>query len=101
MGGFGKFRNPRWLTNVTQLPCHVRSSTHDVDLKGNDFRRIIHPQGLERRRGGFPEPLSLVQKVKKQQQQQQKKNNNNNNKIQTNKQKQKTKQNVIHESEFC
>ena len=34
---------PIWPT-LTQFPCHVTSSTHDVDLKGNNFRRTIHLQ---------------------------------------------------------
>ena len=45
MGFLEKFRNPS-LEIMTLFPRHVTSSTHDVDLKGNNFRRTIHPQRL-------------------------------------------------------
>ena len=36
----------RRLEIMTQFPRDVTSSTHDADLKGNRFRRTIHPQSF-------------------------------------------------------
>ena len=36
----------RHLEIMTYFPRHVTSSAHDVDLKGNNFRRAIHPQSF-------------------------------------------------------
>ena len=63
----------RRLEIMTEFPRHVTSSTHDADLKENNFRRTIHPQSfiavafifseLEREASGAP--LPPVEKVEK------------------------------------
>ena len=63
----------RHLEIMTSFPRHVTSSAHDTDLKGNNFRRTIHPQSFigvafifsELDRGGFRSPTPPVQKVEK------------------------------------
>ena len=63
----------RCLEIMTKFPRHVTSSAHDADLKGNYFRRIIHPQSSiavafifsELDRGGFRSPPPPVQKIEK------------------------------------
>ena len=56
----------RRLEIMTLFPRHMTSSAYDADLKGNNFRRTIHPQSfiavtfifseLEGGGGGLPDP---------------------------------------------
>ena len=53
------------------IPRHVTSSTHDADLKENNFRLTIHPQSfiavafIFSELGGIPEPSLRSRRSKK------------------------------------
>ena len=84
LGGFGEIYKSKMADQcgrrleINYFPRHVTSSAHDADLKGNNFRRTIHPQSfivvtsifseLDRGASGAPlppPPFHPVQEIEK------------------------------------